>query len=67
MFSAAAAAVLGHIVPERADAYNAMAEEAALSRLYGGIHYRTDCEVGLKSGKNVGNYAVLRAMTDGAE
>ncbi len=66
-FSGAAATVLGHIIPERKAAYEAMANEAALSRLYGGIHYRADCEVGLTVGKNIGNYAVQRAMTDGAE
>jgi hypothetical protein len=32
----------------------------------GGIHYRTDCEVGLTVGANVGNYAILRAENDGA-
>ena len=66
-FSGAAAAVLGHIVPERATQYTAMATEASLSRMYGGIHYSSDCTVGLTVGKNVGNYAVQRAKTDGAE
>lgn len=66
-FSGAAAAILGHILPERALAYNAMASEASLSRIYGGIHYRTDCEVGLAVGKNIGAIAVQRARTDGAE
>ncbi|MEO6229911.1 MAG: phosphatase PAP2 family protein [Ferruginibacter sp.] len=66
-FSGAAATILGHIIPERKTAYEAMALEAALSRLYGGIHYRADCEVGLVVGKNVGNYAIDRAITDGAE
>ncbi|HZI52312.1 MAG TPA: phosphatase PAP2 family protein, partial [Chitinophagaceae bacterium] len=66
-FSGAAATILGHIIPERKTAYEAMAMEAALSRLYGGIHYRADCEVGLTVGKNVGNYAVQRALSDGAE
>ncbi|MGZ8551096.1 MAG: phosphatase PAP2 family protein [Chitinophagaceae bacterium] len=66
-FSGAAATILGHIIPERKTAYEAMANEAALSRLFGGIHYRADCEVGLTVGKNVGNYAVQRALTDGAE
>jgi hypothetical protein len=32
------------------------AEEAAISRLYGGIHYRKAVEEGLKQGRNVGNY-----------
>ena len=66
-FSGAAAAVLSYIVPERASDYASMAQEASMSRMYGGIHYRADCEVGLVVGKNVGNYAVARAMTDGAE
>jgi hypothetical protein len=44
-----------------------MAKEASLSRLYGGIHYRSDCETGLVVGKNVGNYAIERARTDGGE
>ena len=66
-FSGAAAVILGHIIPERADAYNAMASQASMSRLYGGIHFRTDCEAGLIVGKNVGAYAVQRAITDGAE
>lgn len=65
-FSGAAAAILSHLVPERADAYNAMASEASMSRMYGGIHYRADCEVGLEVGKKIGNYAAERAKTDGA-
>jgi len=66
-FSGAAAEVLGHIIPERASAYTAMAAEASISRMYGGIHFRSDCEQGLIVGKNVGGYAVQRARTDGAE
>jgi hypothetical protein len=65
-FSGAAATILGHIVPERKADYEAMASEASLSRMYGGIHYRSDCEVGLVVGKNVGGYAISRAQTDGA-
>jgi len=66
-FSGAAAAILGHIIPERAGDYEAMAKEASISRMYGGIHYRSDCEKGLVVGKNVGGYAIERAKTDGAE
>lgn len=65
-FSSAAAAVLGYLVPGRKQAYEAMAYEAAMSRLYGGIHYRSDCEVGAQVGQNIGNYAVRRAQADGA-
>ncbi len=66
-FSGAAAAVLGYIIPNNAAKYNAMALEASLSRLYGAIHYRTDCEVGLVTGKNVGDFAVKRGQVDGAD
>ena len=66
-FSAAAATILGHIIPSRAAAYNSMAEEAKLSRLYGAIHYKSDIEVGFTCGQKVGDYAVQRAMTDHAE
>lgn len=65
-FSGAAAIVLGYLVPERASEFMTMANEAGMSRLYGGIHYRNDCTVGLATGVKVGTYAVNRAKTDGA-
>ena len=66
-FSGAAAGILTYIVSEKAAQYDAMAKEASMSRIYGGIHFRSDCEVGLVVGKNISNYAVQRAMTDGAD
>jgi membrane-associated phospholipid phosphatase len=66
-FSSAAATILGHIIPDKAAKYTDMAREASLSRMYGGIHYRSDCETGLVVGKNIGTYAVQRATTDGAD
>lgn len=66
-FSGAAATILGHIIPSRANEYSNMAKEASLSRLYGAIHYRSDCEEGLKCGNRIGEYAKQRARTDGAE
>ena len=66
-FSGAASAVLSHIIPSKASEFNAMAIEASNSRLFGAIHYRSDCEKGLLLGKAVGNFAVNRAVTDGAE
>jgi hypothetical protein len=67
MFSSAAATILGHIIPSRASAYAAMAQQAADSRIYAGIHFQIDCTTGMTVGQNVGNYAVQRAMSDGAE
>jgi membrane-associated phospholipid phosphatase len=65
-FSGSAATVLGYLVPERATDFMAMAREAGMSRLYGGIHYRADCEVGLATGVKVGEFAVNKGKTDGA-
>lgn len=65
-FSAAAATVLGSIFPERADQFWAQAKEASDSRVYGLIHYRFDCEVGLACGKNIASYAVARGKADGS-
>ncbi len=65
-FSGAAAAILGYIIPERASAYTQMANDASKSRLVGGLHYRSDCEVGLRVGNDIGQYAIERAKTDGA-
>jgi hypothetical protein len=66
-FSGAAATILGHIIPGKANSYTDMAAEASISRLYGAIHYRSDCEKGLACGNTIGGYAIQRALTDGAE
>lgn len=66
-FSGAAAAILGYIVPDKASVYTAMAQEASFSRMAGGIHYRSDCAIGLQVGTNIGNYAITRAKNDGAD
>jgi hypothetical protein len=65
-FSGAAATVLSYLLPDRGNKFMDMAHEAAMSRLYGAIHYRSDCEVGLQTGIKVGEYAVNRGKTDGA-
>ena len=44
-----------------------MALEASNSRMYGCIHYRSDCEKGMELGEKVGGFAVARATIDGAE
>ena len=66
-FSGAASTILGYIIPANAAAYNDMAKQASLSRLYGALHYRSDCDSGLVCGKKVGSYAIARALTDGAD
>ncbi|MFV8322011.1 vanadium-dependent haloperoxidase [Flavobacterium sp. LS2R12] len=66
-FSGAASVVLSHLVPVKAQSFVAMAKEASDSRMFGCIHYRSDCEKGLELGEKVGGFAVSRALTDGAE
>jgi membrane-associated phospholipid phosphatase len=48
-FSSAATAVLSYLFPAGASSFEAMRGEAAISRLYGGIHYRADIETGTAS------------------
>lgn len=66
-FSAAAAAVLAHIFPQKKVQVDNWAFEAAESRIYGGIHYRFDSEEGLIQGKKAAEYTIEKAIIDGAE
>lgn len=65
-FSGAASDVLSYLFPSGATYFNAQAQEAAMSRLYGGLHYPTDISVGLTQGKRVGDYTIRFAKADGA-
>jgi hypothetical protein len=66
-FSAAAATVLSYLFPADAATFGAYADEAAISRLYGGIHYRADIDKGLTHGLAIGGYTVNYALGDGAD
>ena len=65
-YSSASAEVLSYLFPEKAADFKAKAAEAGISRLYGGIHYKADNEVGLQVGAKVGQAVVARARQDGA-
>jgi membrane-associated phospholipid phosphatase len=56
--SAAAATVLGHIFPERQAEVTDDMVQAGLSRMYAGIHYRTDISAGQTLGSSVGQLAI---------
>lgn len=58
--SAAAAVVLGHFWPAQAPRFDDLAREAAMSRLWGGIHFRSDNDEGLRLGGAVGREVVAR-------
>lgn len=66
-FSAAAAAVLAYLFPAGSAVFEAEKNEAAISRLYGGIHYRSDIEIGKDHGLRVGGYTISFARIDGAD
>jgi len=66
-FSAAAATVLGHFFPADAAYFTDQANEAAMSRMYGCIHFQADCDDGLTLGQNVAQYAINMAEADGGE
>lgn len=38
--------------------FNGAADEAAISRMYGGIHYRAAVEVGVKQGRDLGKFVI---------
>jgi membrane-associated phospholipid phosphatase len=55
---AAAAAVMGHLVPSERASLDSIAEEATMSRLWAGVHYRFDDESGTRLGHSVGALAI---------
>ena len=66
-FSGAAAEVLSYLFPSNRAEFERQKDEASISRLYGGIHYRSDLEVGKEHGKRLAGYSVRFAETDGAD
>jgi membrane-associated phospholipid phosphatase len=64
--SAAAAEMFAYLFPDRADYYRQKANEASVSRVLAGIHYRFDIEAGEDLGRKVGAAAVARAKSDGS-
>jgi len=67
VFSAAASEVLAYIFPDEAAKVRGWAEEAAISRVYGGIHWSFDAFVGTDQGREVAQYTIDRAKADGAD
>lgn len=65
-YSGAAAEVLAHLFPQDASLWRAKAQEAADSRVFGGIHYPLDGSEGLRIGRSIGELVVARARADGA-
>jgi hypothetical protein len=66
-FSSAAARVLSHLFTDAKPRFEAMRDEASISRLYGGIHYRSDIDAGKGLGDRIAGYTLRFAAEDGAE
>ena len=65
--SGAANEVLAYLFPARAAQFRAFAEEAAISRLYGGIHFPSDNIQGLAVGRLIGGRVAEYGRSDGAD
>ena len=62
--TSAYATVLANAFPDERGRLEAMTVEDGLSRMYGGLHYRFDCEVGQALGRQVADY-VMRVTARG--
>ena len=66
-FSSAAATVLSDLFPSGANSFSAMRDEAGISRMYGGIHYRSDIEAGKAHGARIAAHTLAFAHGDGSQ
>jgi membrane-associated phospholipid phosphatase len=58
---------LSYLFPQDAAFFQAQAAEAAESRLWSGIHFRSDITVGLELAQKVTQAVILRAQQDGSQ
>jgi hypothetical protein len=59
--------VLAYLFPRDAEAIRKLAVEAADSRLWAGIHFRSDLDVGLSQGRQVAGLIIDWAKNDGSQ
>jgi membrane-associated phospholipid phosphatase len=64
--SGSIAAMMAHLFPRDAAAITAVADTNATSRLWAGIHYRTDIVAGLKLGRDVAAAVIEATANDGS-
>ena len=65
--AAAAAAVLGHLFPDRASDFAEKAEEAMRSRILAAVEYPSDVASGRAIGEKVAALAIARGEADGSD
>src|SRR5262245_30246969 len=63
----AAAEVLAYIIPNEADSFRSLAEEAGRSRLYAGLNFPSDYFAGLELGRRVAAAVIAKARADGSD
>jgi membrane-associated phospholipid phosphatase len=63
----AAAAVLAFMLPAEAASFQALAEQAAMSRVLAGVQYPSDVTAGLALGRAVAERVIAKAMADGSD
>jgi hypothetical protein len=59
--------MLGYLFPRDAEGFAALGERAAESRIWAGIHYRSDIVAGRQLAIAVADKVIERAMHDGAQ
>jgi hypothetical protein len=65
--SGAAGEALAYLFPRDAAYFQSQAREAADSRIWAGIHFRSDTEIGLGLGRAVARLVIERAQNDGSQ
>jgi membrane-associated phospholipid phosphatase len=67
MFDGPYGEMLGYLFPRDAAFFTAQAQEAGTSRIWAGIHFRSDIEAGLGIGRAVGQKVIEWAKNDGSQ
>lgn len=62
-----AAEILAHLFPSDAETFRALAQVAGESRIWAGIHFRSDVDAGVVLGRAVAQKVIDRAQNDGAQ
>jgi membrane-associated phospholipid phosphatase len=65
--STATANVLATLFPNNANEVLGLSEQASESRVYAGIHFRSDVDAGIELGANVGNAVLEHALSGSNE
>jgi membrane-associated phospholipid phosphatase len=65
--TAARANLLGYLFPREAEYYRRIGEEIGLSRIWAGIHYRSDVETSWEIARKLLQKVIARAESDGSK